>query len=71
MSLRHPEIMKMGRAAARIATAARVRIEAVHHWCFVARFGVWPGPRHVPEIVAPAAHGEHAEQSVCSRDALL
>src|SRR5262249_25401516 len=60
MSGRHPEIMKMGRRAATIARAARVRIEAAHHWCYLARFGVWPGPRHVSEIVAPLARGEHA-----------
>lgn len=32
---------------------AAVGSEAVAHWRFQTRFGVWPGRRHVPGIVAP------------------
>src|SRR4051794_3071687 len=40
-----------------MALEAAVGQEADAHWCLRARFGVWPGRRSVPGIVAPRGGG--------------
>src|SRR5438105_9612776 len=40
-----------------MALEATLGSEADAHWCCQARFGVWPGRRHVPRIVAPRGGG--------------
>src|SRR6185295_247638 len=45
---------------------ARPRSEAALHWCYSSPPESLAGRPHDHETVAPTAHGEHVEQSVCT-----